>query len=72
MSERKAVSDPKERRAMQQTENPRQLAVEYYAPLFLFFHMYDIRGDHGEAIRILSKHTKHFMENYSAGSGREE
>lgn len=53
-------------------ENPRQLAVEYYAPLFLLIHMYDIRGDHGEAIRILSKHTKHFMENYSAGSGREE
>ena len=53
-------------------ENPRQLAVEYYAPLFLLIHMYDIRGDHGEAIRILSKQTKHFMENYSAGSGREE
>ena len=52
-------------------ENPRQLAVEYYAPLFLLIHMYDIRGDNGEAIQILTKHTEHFMENYGAGSGRE-
>ena len=45
-------------------ENPRQLAVEYYAPLFLLIHMYDIGGDNGEAVQILTKHTKHFMENY--------
>ena len=53
-------------------ENPRQLAVEYYAPLFLLIHMYDIRGDNGEAIQILTKHTEHFMENYGVGSGREK
>lgn len=52
--------------------NPRQLAVEYYAPLFLLIHMYDIRGDNREAIQILTKHTEHFMENYGVGSGREE
>lgn len=52
-------------------ENPRQLAVEYYAPLFLLIHMYDTMGDHGEAIQILSKHTKHFLEYYGAGPGRE-
>ena len=49
-------------------ENPRQLAVEYYAPLFLLIHMYDIRGDNGEAVQILTKHTKHFLENYGTGS----
>ena len=52
--------------------NPRQLAVEYYAPLFLLIHMYDIRGDNREAIQILTKHTEHFMENYGVGSGREK
>lgn len=53
-------------------ENPGQLAVEYYSPLFLLIHMYDAYGNNEEAIQILSKHTKHFMANYGADSGREE
>ena len=43
-------------------ENPRQLAVEYYAPLFLLINMYDKSGENEEYIKILSNHTKRFME----------
>ena len=43
-------------------ENPRQLAVEYYAPLFLLINMYDKSGENEEYIEILSNHTKRFME----------
>ena len=43
-------------------ENPRQLAVEYYAPLFLLINMYDKSGENVEYIEILSNHTKRFME----------
>ena len=60
------------RKGVLREANPRQLAVEYYAPLFLLIHMYDIRGDNREAIQILTKHTEHFMENYGVGSGREK
>ena len=60
------------RKGVLRETNPRQLAVEYYAPLFLLIHMYDIRGDNREAIQILTKHTEHFMENYGVGSGREK
>ena len=57
------------RKGVLREANPRQLAVEYYAPLFLLIHMYDSCGNNAEAIPILTKHTKHFMENYGKGSG---
>ena len=45
-------------------ENPRQLAVEYYAPLFLLIHMFDETGETEEFVEILSNHTKNFMQKY--------
>ena len=42
-------------------ENPRQLAVEYYAPLFLLISMFDKKGENEEYVEILHNHTKQFI-----------
>ena len=49
-------------------ENPRQLAVEYYAPLFLLISMFDKTGENGEYATILHNHTEHFMQRYGVDS----
>lgn len=53
-------------------ENPRQLAVEYYAPLFLLIHMFDQTGELEESMEVLKNHTKHFWEKYVMEAGEEE
>ena len=53
-------------------ENPRQLAVEYYAVLFLLINMFDKTGETGDYVEILSNHMKHFMENHVMNSGEGE
>ena len=45
-------------------ENPRQLAVEYYAPLFLLISMFDKKGDNEEYVEILRNHTKNFIQSH--------
>ena len=52
-------------------DNPKQLAVEYYAPLFLLINMCDKMDETEEFVEILSNHTKRFMENHVM-NGREE
>ena len=53
-------------------ENPRQLAVEYYAPLFLFINMFDKSGKDEDYVEILRNHTEHFMQSHVKDSGEEE
>ena len=45
-------------------ENPRQLAVDYYAPLFLLICTYDKTGKNEDYATILRNHTEHFMKSY--------
>ena len=45
-------------------ENPRQLAVEYYAPLFLLISMFDKVGENEDFLEILRNHTEHFRQSY--------
>lgn len=45
-------------------KNPRQLAVEFYAPLFLLINMFDKTGENEEYVKILRNHTEHFMQSY--------
>lgn len=45
-------------------ENPGQLAVEYYAPMFLLINMYDKSGETEDYVEILSNHTKHFFQSH--------
>lgn len=45
-------------------ENPGQLAVEYYAPLFLLISMSDKKGNNEEYVEILRNHTKRFVQNH--------
>ena len=52
-------------------ENPRQLAVEYYAPLFLLVSMFDKKGENEESVEILRNHTKQFIHRYGVQSGGE-
>lgn len=52
-------------------ENPRQLAVEYYAPLFLLISMSDKTGNNEEYVDIISDHTEHFMQSYMMNPGGE-
>ena len=53
-------------------ENPRQLAVEYYAPLFLLIGMFDKKGENEEYVEILRNHTKQFIQSHGVKSGGEE
>lgn len=50
-------------------ENPRQLAVEYYAPLFLLISMFDKTGKNEDYAEILRNHTEHFMQSYGLNYG---
>ena len=50
-------------------ENPRQLAVEYYAPLFLLISMFDKKGENEEYVEILRNHTKRFMQSHAMAPG---
>ena len=53
-------------------DNPRQLAVEYFAPLFLLMSMSDkeeTKEKHMEYALILQKHTERFMKNHGAQEG---
>ena len=45
-------------------ENPRQLAVDYYAPLFLLICTYDKTGKNEDYATILRNHTEYFMKSY--------
>ena len=45
-------------------ENPRQLAVEYYAPLFLLINMFDNNGENEEYVEILRNHIKQFIQSH--------
>ena len=48
-------------------EDPRMLAIEFYAPLFLLINMFDKTGETGENgyyVEILSNHTKHFIQSH--------
>ncbi|MGN1141517.1 MAG: TetR/AcrR family transcriptional regulator [Oliverpabstia sp.] len=49
-------------------ENPRQLAVEYYAPLFLLISMFDKTGENGDYATILRNHTERFMQSHGTDS----
>ena len=51
-------------------ENPRQLAAEYYAPLFLLISMFDKTGENEDYIKILRNHTDHFIRSYGVDSGK--
>ena len=50
-------------------EDPRQLAVEYYAVLFLLIHMFDQNGENEEYVEILRNHTKRFMQSHAMAPG---
>ena len=52
-------------------ENPRQLAVEYYAPLFLLISMSDKSGNNEEYVEILRNHAEHFIQSHMMNPGEE-
>ena len=50
-------------------ENPRQLAVEYYAPLFLLISMSDRTRGNEDYATILRNHAEHFMQSHGRDPG---
>ena len=52
------------RKGVVKEENPRQLAVEYYAPFFLLISMSDKNGKKEDYTEILRSHTERFMQSY--------
>lgn len=50
-------------------ENPRQLAVEYYAPLFLLISMSDWTRGNEDYATILRNHAEHFMQSHGRDPG---
>ena len=53
-------------------EDPRMLAIEFYAPLFLLISMSDKTGENEDYIEIIRNHTEHFMKSYAIESGGEK
>ena len=49
----------------------RQLAVEYYAVFFLLISMFDKDGETEDYIKILTNHTKHFMQSHAVNTEEE-
>ena len=47
-------------------EDPRQLAIEFYAPFFLLVNMFDSAEESVACVGILRNHTEHFMQNHGA------
>lgn len=46
-------------------ENPRQLAIEFYAPLFLLINMYDKTGENEEYRENLCSHMNSFIQSHA-------
>ena len=57
------------RKGVLKGENPRQLAVEYYAPLFFLISMFDRTGKNEDYATILCNHMERFMQSYGVDSG---
>lgn len=60
------------KKGVMKEENPRLLAVEYYAPLFLLISLSDKKGENEEYVEILRNHTKRFMQSHRVKSGGEK
>lgn len=52
------------RKGVLKEENPRQLAVEYYALFFLLISIFDRKGKNEDCVEILHNHIKHFIQTY--------
>ena len=45
--------------------DPRQLAIEYFAPMYLLINLSDHAQDKSDAVRILDNHLDSFFEIYA-------
>lgn len=57
------------KKGMLKEESPRQLAVEFHAPLFLLINMVDKTEGNADSAEILSKHTERFFQNHILDPG---
>ena len=53
-------------------EDPRQLAIDFYAPFFLLVNMFDSAAESVAYVGILRNHTERFMQNHEIESGWEK
>lgn len=45
--------------------NPKQLALEFYAPYYLLLSIYDVSPDKEKSMNLLAAHIKHFIKKHS-------
>ncbi|MDD6880292.1 MAG: hypothetical protein PUE18_01785, partial [Firmicutes bacterium] len=55
-----------------QEQNPKQLAIEYYAPMFLLINMFDAAPENVDYMAILKKHIDNFFKHYVTDSVKDE
>ncbi|TCO68682.1 TetR/AcrR family transcriptional regulator [Marinisporobacter balticus] len=52
--------------------NPKQLALEFYAPYYLLLSIYDVSPDKEKAKNLLVAHIEHFMKKNTAKMSKEK
>lgn len=52
--------------------NPKQLALEFYAPYYLLLSIYDVSPDKEKATNLLAAHIEHFMKKNIAKMSKEK
>lgn len=59
-------------KGMLRKADPRQLAVEFYAPLYLLIHMADYANDKARSIALLNHHIDRFVQNNATEQLRQD
>ena len=45
---------------LEDAERARQMAVDFYEPIFLLYSIYDGTNDRNQAIKLIDEHMDHF------------
>lgn len=53
-------------RGMFQETDPKQLAVEFYGPMYLLIHISDHSIDKEKSLELLNRHIQRFIQNNAA------
>ncbi len=47
---------------LEDAERSRQIALDFYGPIFLLYSIYDGTSDKGQVIELLEEHMDHFLQ----------
>ena len=52
--------------------NPKQLALEFYAPFYLLLNIYDVSPDKENAMNLLTAHIEYFIQKNTTKISKEK